>query len=64
MTQPVYVIGDLHGQVAELERALSLIQGDGGPDAQIVFLGDYVDRGPDSRGLVERLMLGRMGMAR
>ena len=45
MTQPVYVIGDLHGQVAELERALSLIQHDGGPDAQVVFLGDYVDRG-------------------
>ncbi|WP_171230544.1 metallophosphoesterase family protein [Ruegeria sp. HKCCA4008] len=59
MTQPVYVVGDLHGQVAELERALSLIRGDGGPDAQIVFLGDYVDRGPDSRGLIERLIAGR-----
>ncbi|NOD33079.1 MULTISPECIES: metallophosphoesterase family protein [unclassified Ruegeria] len=59
MTQPVYVIGDLHGQVAELERALSLIQSDGGPDAQVVFLGDYVDRGPDSRDLIDHLIAGR-----
>ena len=59
MTQPVYAIGDLHGQVTEFERALSLVLSDGGPDAQIVFLGDYVDRGPDSRGLLDRLISGR-----
>lgn len=58
MTQPIYAIGDLHGQVAEFERALSLIESDGGKDARIVFLGDYVDRGPDSRGLIERLIAG------
>ncbi|MTI01045.1 metallophosphoesterase family protein [Roseibium sp. RKSG952] len=58
MTTPVYAVGDLHGQLAEFERVLTLIERDGGPDARIVFLGDYVDRGPDSRGLLERLIEG------
>ena len=59
MPQPVYVIGDIHGQAAELDRVLTLIEGDGGPKARIVFLGDYVDRGPDSSGVMERLVEGR-----
>ncbi|CUK19215.1 putative protein phosphatase [Ruegeria denitrificans] len=59
MTNLIYAVGDLHGQVAEFERALSLIEHDGGPNARIVFLGDYIDRGPDSRGLIERLIEGR-----
>ncbi len=59
MTMPVYAVGDLHGQVAEFERAMQLVERDGGPDARIVFLGDYVDRGRDSRGVIERLIAGR-----
>ncbi|EEE37805.1 serine/threonine protein phosphatase family protein [Rhodobacteraceae bacterium KLH11] len=59
MTNPVYAVGDLHGRVDEFERALTLIEQDGGPDAEIVFLGDYVDRGPDSRGVLDRLIAGR-----
>lgn len=59
MNAPIYAIGDLHGQTAEMDRALALIEQDGGPDAQIVFLGDYVDRGPDSRGVLDRLIVGR-----
>ena len=56
---PVYAIGDVHGQRAMLEDALALIEADGGPGARIVFLGDYVDRGPDSRGVLELLVAGR-----
>lgn len=59
MTPPIYAIGDLHGQTAEFDRALSLIEQDGGRDARIVFLGDYVDRGSDSKGLLDRLIAGR-----
>ena len=33
MTNPIYAIGDLHGRVDEFERALSLIERDGGTDA-------------------------------
>ena len=49
-----YVIGDIHGCVAELSRlveGLPLAQGD-----RLVFLGDYIDRGPDSRAVVSYLL--------
>lgn len=52
MPDPIYAIGDIHGHDAELQRVLALIEADGGPDAHIVFLGDYVDRGPDSRAVI------------
>ncbi|WP_299600891.1 metallophosphoesterase family protein [uncultured Tateyamaria sp.] len=56
---PTYAIGDIHGQKAELDRVLSLIEADGGKDAQIVFLGDYADRGPHSRAVLDTLIEGR-----
>lgn len=58
MNAPVYAVGDIHGHLGELDRVLGLIGRDGGPGAEIVFLGDLVDRGPDSRGVVERIARG------
>ncbi|MBU3260685.1 metallophosphoesterase [Roseovarius sp. PS-C2] len=58
MTQPIYALPDIHGQRAMLEHALSLIDADGGGDARVVFLGDLVDRGPDSRGVIQTLIDG------
>ncbi len=58
MTEPIYVIGDIHGQLGDLERVLQLIEADGGPDAYTVFLGDYVDRGPESKAVVQKLIDG------
>lgn len=58
MTTPVYAIGDIHGQLGMLEDALERIERDGGPDAKIVFLGDLVDRGPDSAGVIDLLQKG------
>ena len=55
----IYAIGDIHGQKEMLDHALGLIAADGGEDAHIVFLGDYVDRGPDSRGVLETLISGQ-----
>jgi serine/threonine protein phosphatase 1 len=49
-----YVIGDIHGcfaEVACLMENLPLAQSD-----RIVFLGDYVDRGPDSKGVISYLL--------
>ncbi|MEL6597837.1 MAG: metallophosphoesterase family protein [Pseudomonadota bacterium] len=54
----IYCIGDIHGQKAMLDAALARIESDGGPDAHIVFLGDYLDRGPDSRGVLQTLIDG------
>ena len=55
----IYAIPDIHGHLDQLDHALDLIRADGGPDARIVFLGDYVDRGPDCRGVLDRLIAGR-----
>jgi len=50
-------VGDVHGQLALLEDLLSQIDSAGLLDAaRLVFLGDYIDRGPDSRGVIERLL--------
>jgi serine/threonine protein phosphatase 1 len=55
----LYAIGDIHGQKTKLEDTLALIDRDGGAQAQVVFLGDYVDRGPDSRGVLNTLIDGQ-----
>jgi serine/threonine protein phosphatase 1 len=52
-----YAIADLHGRFDLLEMALAKIA-DHAEAATVVTLGDYVDRGPDSRQVVERLMGG------
>jgi len=41
-----------------LKNAIDKIENEGGTDARVVFLGDYIDRGPDSRGVIELLMNG------
>jgi serine/threonine protein phosphatase 1 len=56
---PIYAVGDIHGQKQMLDHALALIAADGGEDAKIVFLGDYTDRGPDSRAVIDTLIEGR-----
>lgn len=59
MSHPICVIPDIHGHKAALDRVLALIDAHLGPDVQIVFLGDYVDRGPDSRGVIQTLIDGQ-----
>lgn len=47
-------VGDIHGQLEMLNRLL--VRVDPQPEDQVVFLGDYIDRGMDSRGVIERLI--------
>ncbi|TVS00048.1 MAG: serine/threonine protein phosphatase [Rhodobacteraceae bacterium] len=60
-----YAIGDIHGQLSLLEDAHSRITADraayGDDTAPVVHLGDLVDRGPDSAGVIRFL---REGLAR
>ena len=55
----IYAIGDIHGRRDLLDECLSQVHADidARPPASnvLVFLGDYVDRGPDSAGVIERL---------
>lgn len=48
------IIGDIHGCVASLNALIAKLE----PyqDRIHVFLGDYIDRGPDSHGVIERLI--------
>jgi len=55
----LYVIGDIHGRSDLLDRMAAAISADlaANPvdECLTVTLGDYIDRGPDSRGVIERL---------
>ena len=51
---PVSVIGDVHGQVDKLQKVLAKLRAR--PDFHqrwIVFIGDFVDRGPDPKGATD-----------
>ncbi len=56
----VYAIGDIHGRVDLLDRLLVGIRADlksfSGVRVRLVFLGDYIDRGPNSRKTIDRLL--------
>lgn len=54
VTGRVFVIGDIHGCVDELDRMLDAISPES--DDTVCFLGDYIDRGPSPRGVVDRLL--------
>lgn len=54
-----YVIGDVHGCFNEMKALLAKIEQDAAQhslESRIVFLGDLIDRGPDSRRVVDFLM--------
>ena len=52
-----YAIPDLHGRLDLLDRAIdAVVRHAEGLSSTIITLGDYVDRGPQSRQVIERLM--------
>ncbi|MDE2596481.1 MAG: serine/threonine protein phosphatase [Sphingomonadales bacterium] len=54
--QRVYAIGDIHGRLDLLRGAISAIEADdasrGAADTTVILLGDLIDRGPDSAGVI------------
>lgn len=58
----VYAVGDIHGRADLLETMAGLIARDlalrPGPEATTIFLGDYVDRGPQSSQVIDQLVRG------
>lgn len=57
--QRVYAVGDIHGRLDLLDDLLDRIERDDATrpplDTTLIFLGDLIDRGPDSAQVVERL---------
>lgn len=56
----IYAIGDVHGRADVLADLLATVKKDaeglGASERELIFLGDYVDRGPDSRGVIEQIL--------
>lgn len=57
----VYAIGDIHGRLDLLEQLIQIIVGDvrslqPRQQPMLVLLGDYVDRGPESAGVISRIL--------
>jgi serine/threonine protein phosphatase 1 len=57
----VYAVGDIHGRLDLLQDLLARILDDAerhpaDSRRSLIFLGDYIDRGPESRGVVEALL--------
>ena len=52
-----FVIGDIHGCAGHLQIMLALLGRLADPaQDRIIFLGDYIDKGPDSKGVVDQLI--------
>ncbi|MEO1450853.1 MAG: metallophosphoesterase family protein [Bacteroidota bacterium] len=50
----IYAIGDIHGSLAALKTLFK--QGNIQEGDKVIFLGDYVDKGPDSKGVLDWLI--------
>lgn len=56
-TTKQFVIPDIHGNLEVLNKALEVIEAKE-TSGEIIFTGDYIDRGPNSKGVLDRLMSG------
>lgn len=52
-----FAVGDIHGCLDQLRALLDEIE-DYAPTGRVIFLGDLIDRGPDSRAVIELIMGG------
>jgi serine/threonine protein phosphatase 1 len=51
----IFAVGDIHGCLSKLEEMMSLLEINPVDDT-LVFVGDYIDRGPDARGVVDFIL--------
>ena len=52
-----YVVADIHGRLDLLEACLSRIEADS-TTGRVIFTGDYIDRGPESAKVIQRMIDG------
>ncbi len=51
----IFAIGDIHGYILKLDRLMAKLDIDAEKDT-LVFIGDYIDRGPDSKGVIDKIL--------
>lgn len=56
MNKSLYVVGDIHGMLEALKETMRKIEEMVTEKSVVCFLGDYIDRGPDSWGVVDFLI--------
>jgi serine/threonine protein phosphatase 1 len=56
-----FVVGDIHGHATKLRGLMPHLEERAQPGDALVFVGDYIDRGPDSRGVVDMVLGYRNG---
>ena len=54
--QRYYCFPDIHGCSSLLNQALSFVYKENPNGGKIIFLGDYIDRGPDNLGVLQTVM--------
>lgn len=52
----IYAVGDIHGRCDLLAKLVSAIAEEAPATAELIFIGDYIDRGPDSAQVVQFLL--------
>src|SRR3954471_9871927 len=59
----IYAVGDVHGCLDQLQRVLDAIAKDLARRtvrSKLIFIGDMIDRGPDSAGVIDRVLNGNL----
>jgi len=51
----IFAIGDIHGCISQLDKLLAQLDIDAGEDT-LLFIGDYIDRGPDPKGVIDYII--------
>ena len=52
--EKIFAVGDIHGCLSKLEKMISLLRNTIDRDNDtLLFIGDYIDRGPDPKGVVD-----------
>jgi serine/threonine protein phosphatase 1 len=56
-----FVVGDIHGHSSKLRKLLPQLHERAKPGDALIFIGDFIDRGPDTRGVIDLAMEQSLG---
>lgn len=56
-----FAVGDIHGHASKLRKLLPQLHAQAQSGDALVFIGDYIDRGPDTRGVIDLVLEQTLG---